>query len=399
MAREHLMKTYAPQPVAFSHGKGVWLWDVNGKQYLDGLAGIAVSGLGHAHPVLSKALADQAGKLIHTSNLFEVREQEVLAEKLCKAAGMDNVFFSNSGAEANECAIKLARMYGVNKGIEAPTIIVMDKSWHGRTLATLAATGSEKARKGFGPLPSGFTRVPYNDLAAVEAAIKADKSVSAVLLEVLQGEGGIREAWVDYVQGLRKLCDQHDLLLMIDEVQSGVGRTGKWFCYQWANVLPDVLPLAKGIASGFPLGATLARGKAAQVFKPGNHGTTFGGGPLACVAGIVTFDVMEKDGLLANAAAMGELIASELKKAFADTPQVLEIRGRGLMLGVAMDRPCGEVTNIARENGLIVNVTNDTVVRVLPPMVINREESLELVKRLAQSVKQFLAQTNKSAAA
>jgi acetylornithine/N-succinyldiaminopimelate aminotransferase len=398
MAREHLMKTYAPQPVAFSHGKGVWLWDVNGKQYLDGLAGIAVSGLGHAHPVLTKALAEQAGKLIHTSNLFEVREQEVLAEKLCRISGMENVFFSNSGAEANECAIKIAKKFGVDKGIESPSIIVMEKSWHGRTLATLAATGSEKARKGFGPLPSGFTRVPYNDLAAVEAAIKADKSVVAVLLEVLQGEGGIREAWVDYVQGLRKLCDQHDLLLMIDEVQSGVGRTGKWFCYEWAGVLPDVLPLAKGIASGFPLGATLARGKAAQVFKPGNHGTTFGGGPLACVAGITTVDVMERDNLLNNAAAMGKLIHDEVTKALTGTAGFIEVRGRGLMIGVALDRPCGEVTNIARENGLIVNVTNDTVVRVLPPLTINKEEALELAKRLAHAIKQFLAQPAAAAA-
>ncbi len=398
MSREHLMKTYAPQPVSFTHGKGVWLWDTHGKQYLDGLAGIAVSGLGHGHPVLSKALAEQAGKLIHTSNLFEVTEQAVLAEMICRISSMENVFFSNSGAEANECAFKIAKKYGVDKGVEAPTIIVMDKSWHGRTLATLAATGSEKAKKGFGPLPGGFTRVAFNDLAAVENAVNADKSVVAVLLEVLQGEGGIREGWADYVRGLRKLCDERGLLLMLDEVQSGIGRTGKWFCYEWANVIPDVLILAKGLASGFPLGATAARGAAAHVFKPGNHGTTFGGGPLACVAGITTLEVMEKDGLLANAHNMGELIATALKRELSGVSAVKDIRGRGLMMGIELDRPCGDIVNIARDAGLIINVTADTVIRLLPPLIITKDEAQELVKRLTQVIKTFIEKSANSQA-
>ena len=333
MNASHLMHTYSPQPVSFVRGEGAWLWDTEGKKYLDGLAGIAVNGLGHAHPVLVKALCEQAGKLIHTSNLFRVPEQERAAERVCAIAKMDNAFFCNSGAEANECAIKIARLYGHQRGVENATIVVMEKAWHGRTLATLSATGSRKAQAGFEPLMGGFLRVPYNDFAAVER-LAENSSVVAVLLEVLQGEGGIHVADPEYVRKLRELCDRKQWLLMIDEVQSGIGRTGKWFAHQWIGVVPDVMPLAKGLGSGVPIGACLARGAAAKVFKPGNHGTTFGGGPLVSVAAITTLEVIEKEGLLRNAEAMGHVIMDGLKRELAGVAGVKEIRGMGLMIGV-----------------------------------------------------------------
>ncbi|MGZ5063478.1 MAG: acetylornithine transaminase, partial [Usitatibacter sp.] len=298
MSSTHLMQTYAPQPVAFARGEGAWLWDTEGKRYLDALAGIAVNGLGHNHPVLVRALCEQAAKIIHSSNLFRVPEQERAAERVCALAGMENAFFANSGAEANEAAIKLARLHGHQRGVENATIVVMEKAWHGRTLATLSATGSRKAQAGFEPLMGGFLRVPYNDFAAVER-LADNASIVAVLLEVLQGEGGIHVADAQYLRDLRALCDRKQWLLMIDEVQSGIGRTGKWFAHQWSDIVPDVITLAKGLGSGVPIGACLARGVAAKVFKPGNHGTTFGGGPLVSVAAITTLDVIEKDGLLA----------------------------------------------------------------------------------------------------
>jgi acetylornithine aminotransferase len=394
----HLMQTYAPQPVAFARGEGAWLWDTEGKRYLDGLAGIAVNGLGHAHPVLTRALAEQAGRLIHTSNLFTVPEQERAAAKLCAISGMDNAFFTNSGAESNECAIKLARLYGHQRGVENATIIVMEKAWHGRTLATLSATGSRKAQAGFEPLMGGFLRVPYNDFAAIER-LADNPSVVAVLLEVLQGEGGIHVADAEYLRKLRAMCDRKQWLLMIDEVQSGIGRTGKWFAHQWAGILPDVMPLAKGLGSGVPVGACLARGAAASVFKPGNHGTTFGGGPLAMVAAITTLDVIEKDGLLEHAGRMGEVIKSGLGSELAGVAGVKDIRGMGLMLGVELDRPCGEIVKRALAAGLVANVTADKVIRLLPPLVIKEAEARQLVAILSGVVKGFLAETPAAAAA
>src|SRR5512140_2788371 len=329
MSATHLMQTYSPQPVAFARGDGAWLWDTEGKRYLDALAGIAVNGLGHAHPVLTRALAEQAARLIHTSNLFRVPEQEHAAAKVCALAGMENVFFANSGAEANEAAIKLARLHGHQRGIQNPSIVVMEKAWHGRTLATLSATGSRKAQAGFEPLMGGFLRVPYDDIGAIER-IAENPSIVAVLLEVLQGEGGIHVAHTEYVKRLREICDQRQWLLMIDEVQSGMGRTGKWLAHQWSGVVPDVITLAKGLASGVPVGACLARGVAARVFKPGNHGSTFGGGPLVSVAALTTLEVIEKEGLLAHAHHMGEVIQEGLKRELSGVAGVKEVRGMGL---------------------------------------------------------------------
>ncbi|MBK8322585.1 MAG: aspartate aminotransferase family protein [Betaproteobacteria bacterium] len=386
------MKTYAPQAVAFARGEGAWLWDTEGNRYLDALAGIAVNGLGHAHPRLVKAIADQSAKIIHASNLFRVPEQERLAERVCGLAGMDNAFFCNSGAEANECAIKIARLHGHQRGVESPAIIVMEKAWHGRTLATLSATGSRKAQAGFEPLMGGFLRVPYNDLAAIER-LSVQPSVVAVLLEVLQGEGGIHVADLDYLRQVRALCDARGWLLMIDEVQSGIGRTGKWFAHQWAGIVPDVMSLAKGLGSGVPIGACLARGAAAQVFKPGNHGTTFGGGPLVSVAGLATLEAIEQEGLLANAERMGGIVMQGVREALAGVAGVKEIRGRGLMIGVELDRPCGEIVPRALAAGLVLNVTAERVIRLLPPLVIDESEAREIVARLAPVVTAFLRES------
>ncbi len=397
MTAAHLMKTYSPQPVAFARGEGAWLWDTGGRRYLDALAGIAVNGLGHAHPALTKAIAEQAAKLIHTSNLFVVPEQERAAEKVCALAGMDNAFFCNSGAEANECAIKIARLHGHQRGIENPSIVVMEKAWHGRTLATLSATGSRKAQAGFEPLMGGFLRVPYNDLGAIER-LSEHPSVVAVLLEVLQGEGGIHVADAEYLRKLRELCDRRQWLLMIDEVQSGIGRTGKWFAHQWAGIVPDVMPLAKGLGSGVPIGACLARGAAAGVFKPGNHGTTFGGGPLVSVAALTTLEAIESEGLLANAARQGEAIMQGLARELSGVAGVKEIRGKGLMIGVELDRPCGDLVRRGLEAGIVINVTADKVIRLLPPLVFGDAESRELVARLAPLVKAFLAEAPAAAA-
>ncbi|HUL97267.1 MAG TPA: aspartate aminotransferase family protein [Usitatibacter sp.] len=398
MSATHLMQTYSPLPVAFARGEGCWLWDTEGRKYLDGLAGIAVNGLGHNHPVLVRALREQAGKLIHVSNLFTVPEQEAAAARMCAASAMENAFFANSGAEANEAAIKLARLHGHQRGVENPTIVVMEKAWHGRTLATLSATGSRKAQAGFEPLMGGFLRVPYNDFAAIER-LGDNASIVAVLLEVLQGEGGIHVADAQYLRKVRELCDQRKWLLMIDEVQSGTGRTGKWFAHQWSGVLPDVMSVAKGIGSGVPVGACLARGEAARVFKPGNHGTTFGGGPLVSVAVSTTFEVIEKEGLLANAERAGGIIRAGLERGLAGVAGVKEVRGMGLMLGVELDRPCGDVVKRALAAGLVVNVTADKVIRLLPPLVMREEEARQLVDLLVAVVKAFLAQAPAAAAA
>ena len=389
----HLMNTYNPLPVAFARGEGVWLWDVDGKRYLDALAGIAVSGLGHAHPKLVKAIADQASRLIHTSNLVRVPEQSALADKLCELARMDNVFFGNSGAEANECAIKLARFYGHKKGIDNPTIIVMERAWHGRTLATLAATGSRKAQAGFEPLVTGFVRVPYNDVESIKQIAQHNPDVVAVLTEVVQGEGGIVPARIDYLQALRQLCDEKQWLLMIDEVQSGIGRTGKWFAHQHAGIVPDVMPLAKGLGSGVPIGACLAKGVAAQLFKPGNHGTTFGGGPLVSVAALTTLKVIEEEGLLANAERIGSHLKSRFTEALSDVAGVVDVRGMGLMMGIELDRPCGELVKRALDAGLLTNVIQDSVIRLLPPIIIKQAEADQLVDTLVPVIKSFLAES------
>jgi acetylornithine/N-succinyldiaminopimelate aminotransferase len=393
----HLMNTYNRLPVAFTHGKGAWLYGDDGKEYLDALAGIAVNGLGHGHPALVKALADQAGKLIHTSNIYRVREQEQLADRLCAISGMREVFFGNSGSEANEAALKLVRFYGHKHGNAQAQTIVMQNAWHGRTLATLAATGSAKARKGFDPLPTGFIQVPYNDLAAVERAAAADPRVQAVWLEVLQGEGGINVADRAYVRALRELCDQRGWLLLIDEVQSGIGRTGKWFGFQWSDVEPDVITVAKGLGSGVPIGAIATTNRGAGVFGPGNHGTTFGGGPLACRAGLETLRILEEDKLLENAAVQGERIRNGFARELAGVPGVVAIRGQGLMIGVELDRSCGELVTMALEARLLINVTQDSVIRLLPPLVIQAHEADEIVARLSPCVRQFAASARRAA--
>jgi acetylornithine aminotransferase len=395
----HLMHTYNPNPVSFARGEGSWLWDVSGKKYLDALSGIAVNGLGHGHPVLTKAIADQAKRLIHTSNHFVVPEQEKAAEKVCALANMDNAFFCNSGAESNECAIKIARLYGHQRGIENATIIVMEKAWHGRTLATLSATGSRKAQAGFEPLMGGFLRVPYNDIAAIEKIGESNASVVAILMEVLQGEGGIHVADIGYLKKLREICDRKEWLLMIDEVQSGIGRTGKWFAHQWAGIVPDVMPLAKGLGSGVPVGACLAKGTAAKVFKPGNHGTTFGGGPLAMVAVLTTLDIIERDGLVEQAGRVGAFLMDSLKRELHGVAGVKDIRGKGLMLGIELDRPCGDIVRRGLEAGLVANVTADKVIRLVPPLILTEAEAKHLVSILAPIVKSFLSEAPAAAAA
>ncbi|MBW8458912.1 MAG: acetylornithine transaminase [Thiobacillus sp.] len=389
---EHLMNTYARQPVAFVRGEGAYLWDEAGKRYLDAVAGVAVNGLGHAHPKLVKAIADQAATLIHTSNLYRVPRQEALADRLCELAGMDRAFFCNSGCEANEAAIKLARLYGHGKGIEVPTIIVMEKAFHGRTMATLTATGSRKIQAGFEPLLTGFARVPFNDLEAIRHVAEHNKSVVAVLAEVVQGEGGINLMAPDYLAELRAICDAHGWLLMLDEVQTGIGRTGTWFGFQHSGVMPDVIALAKGLGSGMPIGACLARGAAADVFKPGNHGSTFGGNPLACAAALATLDAIEDEKLLDNARVRGEAIRSGLRQALDGVHGVVDIRGEGLMIGIELDRPCAELVAVARDAGVLINVTADTVIRLVPPLIYGEAEVDALVSAVSGIVKNYLQQ-------
>jgi len=388
-----LSNTYSRLPVAFTHGKGVWLWDTKGRRYLDAMAGIGVSCLGHAHPKLVAAISEQAARVIHVSNLYEVPEQEELAQRMTKMSGMTEVVFGNSGAEANEAAIKLARYYGYKKGNDLPTIITMESSWHGRTIGTLAATDSEKARTGFGPLPGGFIKVAYNDIAAIKAAGDAEPRVVAVLLEVLQGEGGIRPIDVQNLKALRALCNERGWLMMIDEVQSGIGRTGKWLAHQWADILPDVVVFAKGLGGGVPIGAIGACGPAAGVLGPGSHGTTFGGSPLVSAAGVAVLRALEEEKLLENAATVGAHLKAALGKALLGTPGVREVRGQGLMLGIELEKPCGVLTMRALEAGLLINVTRDRVVRLLPPLILTTQEADEIVKILVPLIKAFNAET------
>lgn len=386
----HLMNTYARLPVAFSHGEGSWLVDTDGKRYLDALSGIAVSTLGHNHPDLVASIAAQAARVLHTSNLYRIPLQEQLSDRLAAVSGMDEVFFCNSGCEANEAAIKLARFYGHQQGVDNPAIIVMEKAFHGRTLATLSATGNRKAQAGFEPLVSGFVRVPYNDLEAIRSVAGHNQNVVAVMLEMVQGEGGIHIADLEFQRQLRALCDEKGWLLICDEVQCGIGRTGTWFGYQQSGVLPDVATLAKGLGSGVPIGACLVSGKAAGLFGPGNHGSTFGGNPLACAAALTTLDCIDRDGLRDNAIKVGELIRTGLAEALAGVSGVVEIRGRGLMIGVELDRPCGELVTRGLEAGLLINVTAEKVVRLLPALVFAEDEARELVARLAPLIRTFL---------
>ena len=390
----HVMPTYGRLPMALAYGRGCWLWDTDGKKYLDGLGGIAVNTLGHAHPQLVPALQDQVSKLIHTSNYYHVPNQEVLAKKLVELSGMTNVFFCSTGMEANEAALKLARKFGHDKGIERPEIVVYEKAFHGRSIATLSATGNPKIQAGFGPLVEGFIRVPINNIDALKAATTDNPNVVAVFFEAIQGEGGVNPMQMDYLRDMRLLCDQRDWLLMIDEVQCGMGRTGKWFAHQWAGITPDVMPLAKGLGSGVPIGAVVAGPKAAEIFKVGNHGTTFGGNPLAMRAGVETIRIMEEEGLLANAAKLGAHLAGALARTLAAelaTGAVKEIRGKGLMLGIELSQPCAELVGQCAANGLLISVTADTVIRLVPPLIMSTAEADELVSILCPLVKELLA--------
>ena len=390
-ASPHVMNTYGRLPIALSHGQGVWVWDVNGKKYLDGLGGIAVNTVGHNHPRLVPALQEQLTKLIHTSNYYHVPLQEELAARLVERSGMTNVFFCNSGLEANEAALKLARKFGHDKGIENPQIVVYEKAFHGRSIATLSATGNPKIQAGFGPLVEGFIRVPLNDLDALKKATEGNPNVVAVLFETIQGEGGLHQMRWDYLQQVRALCTTRDWLMMVDEIQTGFGRTGKWFAHQWAGITPDVMSLAKGLGSGVPIGAVVAGPKAAQIFGPGNHGTTFGGNPLATRAGVETIRIMEEDQLLDNAATVGAHLKAALQRELGGLPGVKDVRGQGLMLGVELDRPCGELIGLAAEAGLLLSVTADSVIRLVPPLILSTAEADQIVALLVPLVKQLLA--------
>ena len=387
----HVMNTYARQPVAFVRGEGVWLWDEAGRKYLDALAGIAVNTLGYAHPRLTRALSQRiATGVIHTSNLWRIPDQEAAADRVAQITGLDEVFFCNSGLEANEAAIKVARKYGHDRGIAEPAIIVMEKAFHGRSLATLSATGSRKVQAGFEPLVSGFVRVPLNDLEAVRQVAEHNRNVCAVMVEPIQGEGGINVSRLDYLRGLKEICDQHAWLFISDEVQCGLGRTGKWFVYQHAGFQPDVVPLAKGLGSGVPVGACVTGNRARGVLKPGNHGSTFGGNPLAMTAVITTLDTMREDGLLENAERVGKVIREGLGAALGGAKGVSEVRGMGMMIGVELEEPCGELVKAGLDAGLVINVTADKVVRIMPPLVMSEAEGAEVVRRLVPLVKAFL---------
>ena len=386
------MNTYGRLPIALTHGQGCRVWDVDGKSYLDALGGIAVNTLGHAHPKLVPALCDQIGKLIHSSNYYHIPLQEALAAKLVALSGMENVFFCSTGLEANEAALKLARKFGHDKGIDKPEVVVYEKAFHGRSIATLSATGNAKVQAGFGPLVEGFIRVPLNDLAALKQATEGNPNVVAVFFEAIQGEGGVNPMEAEYLQQVRALCNERDWLLMIDEVQCGMGRTGKWFAHQWAGIVPDVMPLAKGLGSGVPIGAVVAGPKAASIFQPGNHGTTFGGNPLAMRAGVETIRIMEEDGLLENAVKVGEHLRSALQRELGGLKGLKEIRGKGLMLGVELTVPCSELMGRAASAGLLLSVTADSVIRLVPPLIMTVAEADEVVAVLAPLVKQLLSE-------
>ncbi|WP_133139554.1 aspartate aminotransferase family protein [Legionella genomosp. 1] len=384
-----IITSYSPMPISFTHGEGVWLFDENGKAYLDGLSGIAVCGLGHAHPDVTRTIQNQAAKLLHTSNVFHIKEQELLAERLTKMTGMQQAFFANSGAEVNEAAIKLTRLYGHKKGIETPSIIVMDRAFHGRTMATLTASGSRKVQAGFEPLVPGFIRAPFNDIQALKTIAENRDDIVAVMLEPIQGEGGIFPAENSYLRAVSDLCHQHDWLLILDEIQSGNARTGKLFAFMHAGIQPDILTTAKGLGNGIPIGACLMSGKACDLFKPGNHGSTFGGNPLACATALTVLDVIERDKLCEKAAHDGMQLQDKLMRSLHEHPGIRAIRGRGLMLGIEIDKPASDARLIGLENGVLFNVTAENVIRLLPPLTITEEEMDELVKRLSKTIYQF----------
>jgi len=386
-----LMNTYARLPVTFTHGEGVWLYDENGDAYFDALTGIAVCGLGHSHPAVTKAICDQSSQLIHTSNLYGIAKQQQLGDTLTRLSNMDRVFFANSGAEANEASIKLARLYGNRRNLENPTIIVMESSFHGRTMATLSATGNRKVHAGFEPLVQGFVRVPHNDIESIQR-LTDNKSIVAILVEPIQGEGGIHVPDDSYLQQLREICDEQEWLLMLDEVQCGMGRTGKMFAHQHAGITPDVMSLAKALGNGVPIGACLAHGQAAELFAPGNHGTTFGGNPLASAAALAVCETIEKDNLIERAALLGTQLLEDFKAALADTAGIKEIRGKGLMVGIELDHDCPELVKLALEEKLLINVTAGKVIRLLPPLIMTDDQATELVEKLSQLIKRYLAQ-------
>jgi len=386
---KNLMNTYSRLPVTFARGEGVWLWDDQGNKYLDALAGIAVCGIGHSHPKLVKAISEQAGTLIHTSNLYHIDKQDKLAKKLAILSGLNKSFFCNSGAEANEAAIKLARLYGHNRGIDQPTIIVMENSFHGRTMATLTASGNRKVQAGFEPLLTGFARVPFNDLDAIAQVSVHNKNVVAILVEPYQGEGGVNVPQANYLKGLRQICDENSWLLMLDEVQCGIGRSGKWFAFQNSEIVPDVITLAKSLGSGVPIGACIAGNVAGDIFKPGSHASTFGGNPLACTAAITTLDIIEEENLMCNALEQGNFIRKNLLKKLENLSHVTQIRGHGLMIGIELTKPCGELVTKALEQGLLLNVTSDKVVRLLPPLVIKQNESEQIIDMVSTLIEEF----------
>ena len=391
-ASPHVMNTYGRLPLALTHGRGCRVWDTDDKEYLDGLGGIAVNTLGHAHPQLVRALQDQVGNLIHCSNYYHVTLQETLAAKLVELSGMTNVFFCSTGLEANEAALKLARKFGHDKGIDRPEVVVFDGAFHGRSIATLSATANPKIHAGFGPLVEGFVRVPRNDIAALRSATEGNNNITAIFLEAIQGEGGVHPMTVDFLRDLRVLCDERDWLLMIDEVQCGIGRTGKWFAHQWAGIVPDVMPLAKGLGSGVPVGAVVAGPKAANIFAPGNHGTTFGGNPLAMRAGVETLRIMEEESLLAHVSKVGMRLKTQLTTRLMNTTGVVEVRGQGLMLGIELDRPCGVLLQRAADAGLLMSVTADKVVRLVPPLILSEAEADQIVNILVPLIQQFLSE-------
>ena len=387
---DYLMKNYAPLPVTFVNGEGATLWDTDGKQYLDVLSGVAVCSLGHAHPDVAMAITKQAKQLIHTSNWYHIAHQEELAAQLCQLSGMDNVFFGNSGAEANETAIKLARLYGHRKDIDEPAIIVMDGSFHGRTLATLSATGNRKVHAGFEPLVQGFVRAPYNDLEAIENIAKNNHNVVAVLVEPIIGEGGINIPDAGYLSGIRKLCDDNGWLMILDEIQTGMCRTGEWFAFQHTDITPDIMTLAKALGNGVPIGACLAKGVAAELFHPGNHGSTYGGNPLVCAAALAVVSTMKTQNLAARSKTLGNTMLAQLKTNLAENSAIIDIRGKGLMLAVELDRPCGELTQLALDKGLLINVTADKVVRLLPPLIISDDQATEITQKVSALIKDFV---------
>ena len=389
----NVMKTYWRKPVAFTHGEGAWIFDTSGKRYLDALCGIAVTGLGHNHPRVTKAIQDQASTLIHCSNLYQIPEQEALAVKLCQLSKMETVFLSNSGAEANEAAIKLARLYGHQKGLSEPVIIVTEQSFHGRTMATLSATGNRKVQAGFEPLLSGFARVPFGDVEAVRQVALNNKNVIAIFVEPIQGEGGVQIPSPQYLNELRQIADKEDWLMMVDEVQTGMGRTGAWFAHQHNEILPDVMTLAKGLGNGIPIGACLARGKAAETLTPGTHGSTFGGNPLVSRAAMATIEAIELDALLDRATFIGDTITQGLTKRFDGVTSVIDIRHKGLMIGIELDRACAPIVDLGLEAGLLINVTADKVVRLLPPLILDEKQIEFLVSTLSSVITQFLSES------